>query len=352
MFFFEKKNQKTFIFEGFNMNQLPSRTTLLVINAPEDQAELHASTADIDAAVARAKNLLPPLDARCLIFGHPDVAEAMATANILLGWRLPTDIIQSHGNNLRLVQSVNAGIDNLLPLDWLPPGAALCTASGIHGPKLQEWATMVLLMLHGRMPFFATAQRAHVWSRHATPLIAGKTVLIYGTGGLGSAVARAARALGLAVHGVSRSGAPAEDFATVVTPENATPHLQKADFVVLTLPLTQATRGIANAEFFGRMRQNAGFANFGRGALVDQAALCAALESGALSGAIIDVASPEPLPAESPLWATKNLIITPHVSCDDPATYIADALDLLMDNFARLASGQALRNLIDPQKLY
>jgi phosphoglycerate dehydrogenase-like enzyme len=207
---------------------------------------------------------------------------------------------------------------------------------------------MALLMLHAQMPHFATAQRARTWSRRLTPVIAGKTALIFGTGGLGSAVARAARTLGLHTIGVRRSPAPADGFDEVIGLAAHAAALPRADFVVLTLPLTGATRGLANAAFFAAMREGAGFANVGRGALVDQPALCAALESGHLGGAIIDVATPEPLPPESPLWTTRNLVVTPHVSCDDPLTYVPDALDLLIDNLYRLADGRPLRNLVDP----
>ncbi len=325
---------------------------LLVINAQEDEAALRASRLDVEQALAAAKTPALELEARFLIHDDPALPEALAWADVLLGWRLPRDLIAAHGKNLRLVQLINAGIDTLLPLDWLPPGAALCNASGIHSRRLQEWSTMVLLMLQTGMPFFASAQRDRLWSRRTTPCIAGKTAIIYGTGGLGSAVARAGQALGLKTLGIKQTPVPLPDFDEILSPETASEALGIADFVVLTLPLTPATRGLADAAFFAAMRQGAGFANFGRGALVDQPALCAALEREHLSGAILDVTSPEPLPPESPLWTTKNLVITPHVSCDDPTTYIADSMQLLLENLSRLSAGQPLKNLIDPMKGY
>jgi phosphoglycerate dehydrogenase-like enzyme len=323
---------------------------LLVCRAPQDDAALTIDRAAIDAAIARAGGI--PVDAIFLGSADPAMPDALASATALVGSRLPTGLIRGHGAGLRLVQTINAGIDNLAPFDWLAPGTALCNASGIHAAKLQEWAGMVLLMLHGQMPYFATAQRNHAWSRRHSSLIAGKTVLIFGTGGLGGAVARAARGLGLRAIGVRRQAAPAEDFDEVIAMAAHGAALRRADFVVLTLPLTTETRGLADAAFFAALRPGAGFANFGRGALVDQPALCAALESGAIGGAIIDVATPEPLPPDSPLWTAKNLIITPHVSCDDPATYVADALDLLMENLKRLAYGRPLRNRVDPSLGY
>jgi phosphoglycerate dehydrogenase-like enzyme len=325
---------------------------LLVITAEEDEAALRASRQDLDSALAESASPTPPLEARFLIHGDPALPEALAWADVLLGWRLPTALVAAHGRKLRLVQLINAGIDNLLPLDWLPPGAALCNASGIHARKLQEWATMVLLMLQAGMPLFATAQRNHLWSKRSTPCIAGKTLLVYGTGGLGSAVARAGAGLGLKTIGVKRTPAPVPGFGQILSLEAAAGALGRADFVILTLPLTPATHGLADAAFFAAMRAGAGFANFGRGALVDQPALCAALERDHLGGAILDVTTPEPLPPDSPLWTTKNLVITPHVSCDDPTTYIADSMRLLLENLRRLAASQPLKNLIDPMKGY
>jgi glyoxylate/hydroxypyruvate reductase A len=330
------------------MTEAPWR--VLVMNAHEDEQALRASKADFASALAGAPALR--LESRILIHGDPDIPAALRWANVLFGWRLPRDLIAQYGHGLRLIQLINAGIDPLLPLDWLPPGTILCNASGIHGPKLQEWSVMVLLMLHAQMPVFATAQRDGHWNRRLSSRIAGKTVVVFGTGGLGSAVARAGRQLGLNTIGVRREPTPADDFDHIVSLQDCREALHQADFVVLTLPLTPATRGLADAAFFAAMKPGAGFANFGRGALVDQPALCAALEAGTPGGAIIDVATPEPLPPDSPLWHARNLIITPHVSCDDPHTYITDSVHLLLDNLNRLDEGRALRNRIDPTRGY
>jgi phosphoglycerate dehydrogenase-like enzyme len=325
---------------------------LLVMNAREDETALRASPQDL--GLARAATAAPALsiEARFLMNDDPNMPEALAWADVMLGSRLPRALIAAHGRNLRLIQLINAGIDVLMPLDWLPPGTAFCNASGIHARRLQEWSTMVLLMLQAGMPRFATAQQNGIWSKHTSPCIAGKTVLVFGTGGLGGAVARAGRGLGLKTIGIKRTHGEVPDFDEIVSSDDTAKALGRADFVVLTLPLTPATRGLADAAFFAAMRPGAGFANFGRGALVDQPALCDALEREHLSGAILDVVTPEPLPPDSPLWSTKNLVITPHVSCDDPTTYIADSMRLLLENLRRLQSGEPLKNQIDPVKGY
>jgi phosphoglycerate dehydrogenase-like enzyme len=320
---------------------------LLVCNEPGDGPDFQMRPADLASALDRAGHPVA-VTARCLDTGDPAMASALADSDALVGWRFPTALIARHGGGLRLIQSVNAGVDDLAPFDWVPNGAALCNASGIHAGRLREWAAMTLLMLQARVPFFAAEQRARRWSRVKTPRIAGRIALIFGTGGLGAAVAEAARSLGVRALGISRSGAPAAGFDAVRQAAAAREWLTEADFVVLTLPLTEATRGLADQAFFAAMKPGAGFANFGRGALVDQPALCAALASGHLGGAILDVTTPEPPLAGSPLWDAPNLLITPHVSCDDPTTYVADSLDLLIGNLARLDRGEALLNLVDP----
>jgi phosphoglycerate dehydrogenase-like enzyme len=320
---------------------------LLVCSAPEDPPALLIDQQHLAAALARAGSPLA-IEPTFLASDDPAMAEALAHATALVGWRLPTGLIRTHGAQLRLIQLTNAGVDNLSPFDWLAPQTALRNVSGIQAAKLQEWAAMALLMLNAHMPHFATAQRAGLWLRRNTPVIAGKTAMIFGTGSLGTAAARAARSLGLHTIGIRRSPAPTEAFDEVLGLADHIAALPRADFVVLTLPLTPETRRLAGDTFFAAMRQGAGFANVGRGALVDQPALCAALERGHLTGAIIDVATPEPIPADSTLWTTPNLVITPHVSCDDPLTYIPDALDVLIDNLGRLTSGQPLRNQVDP----
>jgi phosphoglycerate dehydrogenase-like enzyme len=197
-----------------------------------------------------------------------------------------------------------------------------------------------------------TAQRAHAWSKAYSSNIAGRTALIVGTGAIGSAVAAAARGLRIRTIGVRRSVRPTRGFDTVIGLPEVPQAVTTADFVVLATPLTPATRHLMNADLFGRMKPDAGFANFGRGGLVDQDAMLAALASGALGGAVVDVTEPEPPPADSLLWDAPRLIITPHISCDDPSTYIPRTLDLFLDNIVRLAEGRAIRNRVVRSRSY
>jgi phosphoglycerate dehydrogenase-like enzyme len=304
----------------------------------------------IDEALARWRNPLP-LDIAFCSTEDPAFAERVAAADAMIGYRFPTGAVPRDGA-LKLIQLTGAGFEHLLPLDWLPPQVALATASGIHAPKLKEWAGMVFLMLHSQIPQCVMAQRAHQWTKPYSSSIAGRTALIFGTGAIGGAIAAAARRLGIKTIGVRRAVKPTRGFDQVIGSDDAPDAVARADFVVLATPLTPATHHMMNADLFARMKPDAGFANFGRGGLVDQDALIAALQAGTLNNAIVDVTDPEPPPAESPLWDTPNLIITPHISCDDPVTYIPQALDLFFENIIRRTEGRAVRNKVVPERAY
>jgi phosphoglycerate dehydrogenase-like enzyme len=176
--------------------------------------------------------------------------------------------------------------------------------------------------------------------------------LIVGTGGIGGSIAAAARGLGLRTTGVRRNVRPTRYFDAVIGLDALDGAVAEADFVVLAMPLTPATRHIMNTTRLKCMKPGAGFANFGRGALVDQEALRAVLVDGTLGGAIIDVTDPEPLPPDSPLWDAPRLIITPHLSCDDPESYVPRTLDLFLDNIRRRVEGRPIRNRVVRSRAY
>jgi phosphoglycerate dehydrogenase-like enzyme len=304
----------------------------------------------IEDALARWSGKLPPLEVKFHSPDAPDFADQVASADFMIGYRFPA-VLPPDGA-LKLIQLTGAGFDHLLPLDWLPRRVTLSTARGVHAPKLKEWAAMVLLMLHSEMPHFMTAQRAHQWSKAYSSGIAGKTALILGAGAIGGAIAAAAHGLEVRTIGVRRVPRPTRGFESVIAMDAIGETIGGVDFVILALPLTPATRLVMSEDMFARMKKGAGFANFGRGPLVDQTALIAALTSGHLGGAVIDVTDPEPPPPDSSLWDTPRLMITPHVSCDDPITHIPRTLDLLFDNILRQQSGRPVRNRVIRNRAY
>lgn len=307
--------------------------------------------ARLGAALKRRPDLAARLD--CLIDWDLDrFWTSMATAEGLVTWDLPTRDLAARAPRLKWIHVIGAGVDHLAPLDWLPPGVALSNNSGVHTAKFADYAAMALLLLNAGLPRLATAQRARRWDPLFSTPIAGKTVAVVGVGRMGGAVARVAKRLGLQVLGVRRSGRPARHVDQMVRPERLGQVLARADFVVVTAPLTAATQGLIGPAEFARMKPSAGLVNVGRGPVVDVVALAAALRQGRLAGAVLDVFAAEPLPRSSPLWRVPNLVITPHVSSDDLEDYVSRTLDLVLDNAARLLDGRRLRNRVRPKLGY
>lgn len=272
--------------------------------------------------------------------------EGIADAQVFVGWRFPKERLREKAKALRMVHATGAGIEHLLPLDWLPDGAVLTNNRGVHGPKAGEFALMALLMLHNQMPDIIAAQRKHAWDRYFSTTLAGQTLLIVGVGQMGGAAARMAKRNGLNVLGIRRSGRAHRYVDEMGATADLRRLLPRADFVLVTTPLTKETRRMIGRAEFDLMKPTAGFINMGRADVVDYDALAAKLRAGALRGAVLDVFSPEPLPADSPLWDTPRLIITPHCSSDDVERYAEHTLDIVFENIGRIMQGKRPRNLV------
>lgn len=248
---------------------------------------------------------------------------------------------------LRWIHIIGAGIEPLLPLDWLPPGAVLTNNSGVHADKACESGMLALLALNARLPQLACQQRRSEWRQLFTPCIAGRSVLVVGLGDIGGAVARGAGMLGMRVTGVRARPMPHPHADAVLGIDALDQALGEADFVVIATPLTPATHHLLDRRRLGLMRPGAGVFNIGRGGCLDYDALVEAIGSGHLSGAVLDVFDPEPLPPHSPLWQVKNVLITPHVTADDLERYLPLTLDLVFANAGRLTGGETLLNVVD-----
>jgi phosphoglycerate dehydrogenase-like enzyme len=164
---------------------------------------------------------------------------------------------------------------------------------------------------------------------------------------MGGAAARSASKLGMKVIGVRRTPGRHRHADEILPLAKLHKGLARADFVLIAAPLTPATAHLIDAAAIAAMKDGAGLINVGRAGVVDYDALTAALKDGKLSGAILDVFDPEPLPASSPLWQVPNLIITPHCSSDDLDDYLPRTMDLAFENFARLTAGRRLKNVVD-----
>lgn len=298
---------------------------------------------------------------------HPDVAQRIrttwgtdqdiyateaATADAMITYRFPYQTLEKDAPRLKLLQILGAGVDYLLPLDWVPRSVTVLTNSGAHVPKAAQSALMALMMLNARLPELNWSQRQRRWNRIFTSTLEGKTVLIVGVGAIGAGAAEQAQQFGLKVVGIRRSGSPQPHVDEMHKPEALHTLLPRADFVLLNTALTPETRFLFGEKEFSLMRKGAGFVNMSRGGLVDPAALDAALRSGHLSGAVIDVTHPEPPPPDWPYWETPNLLITPHVLSDDIDNYVPRTLDLFFNNVRSHLSGQPLTNQVDMSRNY
>jgi phosphoglycerate dehydrogenase-like enzyme len=304
--------------------------------------------------VAEALARHPRLKDRLRItIGHDgDIIEReIATADAIFAWNFDRRNLAERAPRLRWVHAHGAGVSHLMPLDWLPRGAVLTNSRGVHGPKADEYTAMALLMLNNNLPRSVTNQRKARWEQPFNTGIAGKTLLILGVGNVGGGAARWAKRFGLTVLGIRRSGKRHPHVDEMHRPSVLHRLLPRADFVLVTAPLTAETRHMIGARELDLMKPGAGLVNYSRANLVDYAALAKRLKAGKLS-AILDVFDPEPLPRASPLWKLPNLIITPHCSSDDKEQYTPRTLDLVFANMERFIEGKPLLNRVDPRLQY
>ena len=265
--------------------------------------------------------------------------------------------VLAQAKQLQWIQWPAAGVDRCVQQPLLREHHVLLTnLQRTMGPSMAEHVVGMMLALSRHFDYFFRQQQEAHWAREdATPHLTdidGKTVLVVGLGGIGTEVARRAHALGMHVVATRASGRTGPDYVSYVgLPDELLKLAADADFVVNCTPLTPQTTGIFNREFFAALKPGAYFISVGRGASTVTADLIAALGSGRLAGAGLDVVDPEPLPAESPLWHLPNVIITPHVSAQTSVSKEQrDAV--LVENLRRYAAGEPMLSVVDIERGY
>ncbi len=280
----------------------------------------------------------------------PFVSDAGAvnpdSVRYILTWSVPPDL--ERYRNLELLFCVGAGVDHLAVND-LPPGTGLVRMiEPAIRRMMQEYVALGVLALHRGLPLYRTQQAREEWRVLSGPQASARRVGIMGLGDLGCAALAALRPFGFPLAGWSRSAKTIDgvrSFAGDALPA----FLAETDILVCLLPLTEATRGILDADLFARLPAGASLLHVGRGPQLDAAALIAALDSGHLASAMLDVTEPEPLTPGHPLWQHPRIILTPHIaSVTQPETAAA----AVIENIRRHRAGLAPIGLIDRARGY
>jgi phosphoglycerate dehydrogenase-like enzyme len=247
--------------------------------------------------------------------------------------------------SLRWFQSPAAGY---LPLyDRLFERGARVTSAHVNAIPIAEYVIQAVLARFQRADEWAAARPAHEWRPHEFREVFGTTWLVIGVGSIGSAVAERARALGAHVLGHRRRPTGREPVHEMLSREALLHELPRCDVVVLAAPATPETTGLVDERFLAAMRPGSVLVNVARGALVDEAALLAALDRGRPEAAILDVFATEPLPADSPFWDHPRLVLTPHSSAGGLARH-GRVVDLFVENLERYSKGEPLLHEVRP----
>jgi phosphoglycerate dehydrogenase-like enzyme len=322
-------------------------------------AEIRPETVD------RLRALSPELEVVDVTGDAGFDAETLADpeVEILVGSRAPSDLARVPG--LRWLQVRSAGVDHLAADPPWRRGLLVTNAKGVYSIPIAEYVTGMILRVH-QPTAWSVDQAAHRWPPGEPPLITeirGKTAVIAGYGSIGREVARQLSALGMRILAVKPRPQVRADTSFRVPgtgdPDGSIPErivgddgllgvVREADVLVLTMPLTDASRGIIGREVIAALPAGAWLINVSRGALVDEPALLEALRAGRLAGAVLDVFGQEPLPPDSPWWDAPNVIVTPHAS----GVTLRFFDDLLVENVRRYLAGQTLLNPVDPERGY
>ncbi len=345
--------------------------TVVAIATPLD-AKLVARIAAVDARVdvRYEPGLLPPLRFPCDHRGVDSFSRTveqerswqamLSDAEVLFG--IPGDSPQGlaqavrAGGRLRWVQATAGGAGEQVRAAGLSvqeqDRVLITRAGGVHAGPLAEFAMLGLLAFAKGLPRLLADKQARRWEHYPMAELAGATVLLVGLGEIGAEVARLAKAFGMRVIAVNRRGRTDSPHVDEIrTARFLGDLLPVAHGVVLSLPLTDETRGMIDAAAFGRMHSGAVLVDVGRGGVVEESALVHALEAGLLAGAALDVFATEPLPADSPLWRLPNVLLSPHtagLSMRENERIV----DLFGENLRRYLAGEQLLGRVHPTLLY
>lgn len=294
--------------------------------------------------------------ARVIFTDESSLADRLPSADVLLAWDFTSDAVRrawpESGPRPGWVHTASAGVDRLLCPALVADDTRVTNARGVFEQPIAEYVAGLVLAMAKDFYGSWELQRQRRWQHRETLRLAGSRAVVVGSGPIGRAIGSTLMALGVTVDLVGRrerTGDPA--FGTVHASSALNSLLEQADWVICAAPLTEENHGLFGREAFALMPPRARFINIGRGPLVDEEALVAALRDWRIAAAALDVFQEEPLPADSPLWDVPHLIVSPHMSGDTLGW--RDALaEQFQDNFDRWAAGEPLHNLVDKRLGY
>jgi len=276
--------------------------------------------------------------------------EQLARTEALMAYSVPPGVLSAMPQ-LRWIQAMTAGVEQWLALPDLPDRVTLTCARGTHREAMPENIIGALLYIAKPYAEAVENQKQRKWVQRPAQPLTGKTLGILGLGAIGRDVARVASALGLRVIGTRRHAEPMAHVAEVFPAERTPEVLAQSDFVLLLLPATPETNEIIDAKRLGMMKPSAWLLNFGRGHLIKDDDLVAAVKSRKIAGAMLDVYRQEPLPADHPFWTTEGIIVLPHIGGPHPQRdkFVAR---LLAENLGRFLEGVPLKEVVDREAGY
>lgn len=283
---------------------------------------------------------------------RPELA-AIQDCEVLMGY-FPADMFKDLPH-LKWVQTPSAGVEKLCGDIYASKDVVLTNCSGAFGVAISEYMITGILMLMRRMPAYLSNQRAHIWKAMGScRSIYGSTVTVIGMGDIGTKFATRMKGLGATVRGVRRRDCARPDcFDAVYTSDRICEAVSGADVVAMCVPGTREAQKLVSGACIASMRPDTILVNCGRGSTLDEEALIRALQEKKLGGAVLDVATIEPLPADSPLWDMENVIITPHISGhdDDPVNYTS-IFEIFKENLEHYLKHEPLKHVVNRERGY
>ncbi len=274
-----------------------------------------------------------------LVDHHSKVGPYIRSADILVTFApMLTDEVLRQAANLKWVQAMGTGVDNLIDLPSLGRNVIVTNVRGIHGAAVSEAAIMAMLALSRSFPDVIRNQDRRIWERWPARLLEGKSVGILGIGVIAEALAPRCKALGMSVVGISSSKRDVTDFDRVYGRGELVSAVRQLDYLVVLTPYSPATRHLVDAAVLSAMKPSSYLINLARGGVIDERALIAALENDQIAGAALDVFSQEPLPKDHSLWSMKNVIVTPHLAGFFDG-YADRAVPVVEENIRRFLAG-------------